>query len=110
MARRVLVPLCLWWALGPAAASAPPNLILLLMDDVSGAGGVPGDGTLVTGGQGPVSLGESHFGGGHTLRWVLGWREGTVVTGEGALFATKKGAGCLSAERGLGSWEGGHCG
>ncbi|XP_052651241.1 N-acetylgalactosamine-6-sulfatase isoform X1 [Harpia harpyja] len=34
MARRVLVPLCLCWALGPAAASAPPNLLLLLMDDM----------------------------------------------------------------------------
>ncbi|XP_054696754.1 N-acetylgalactosamine-6-sulfatase isoform X2 [Grus americana] len=34
MARAVLVPLCLCWALGPAAASAPPNLLLLLMDDM----------------------------------------------------------------------------
>lgn len=43
MASVVLVLLWLWlcWALGPAAASAPPNILLLLMDDVSGAGGPP---------------------------------------------------------------------
>uniref|UniRef100_A0A8C3KC40 N-acetylgalactosamine-6-sulfatase n=1 Tax=Calidris pygmaea TaxID=425635 RepID=A0A8C3KC40_9CHAR len=34
MARALLVPLCLWWALGPAAASAPPNILILLMDDM----------------------------------------------------------------------------
>lgn len=68
MARAVLGSLCLCWALGPAAAFEPPNLLLLLMDDVSGPGerGVlsRGTGTLVAGGQGCVSLRESHTVGG----------------------------------------------
>ncbi|KAM6408923.1 N-acetylgalactosamine-6-sulfatase [Rhynochetos jubatus] len=34
MARAVLLPLCLCWALSPVAASAPPNLLFLLMDDM----------------------------------------------------------------------------
>lgn len=36
MASAALGPLCLCWALGPAAA-ATPNILLLLMDDVSAA-------------------------------------------------------------------------
>lgn len=105
MARAVLVPLCLCWALGLAAASAPPNILLLLMDDVSGTGEPPGDGTLVTGRK---SLGGQEGG-------ALGWMEGMLVTREAALSVARKKAVYLSPERGLGSWEGvgvaeGNCG
>lgn len=63
MARVVLVSLCLCWALGPAAASAPPNILLLLMDDVSRAGGPAGGRDTRHWGSGARVAGRKSLGG-----------------------------------------------
>lgn len=97
MARAVLVPLCLCWALGLAAASAPPNILLLLMDDVSGTGGPPGDGTLVTGRK---SLGGRE-GGVRVDGGDVGHRGGSPVCGqeEGCVPVPREGLGFLGVGR-----------